>query len=126
MSQWILCLAIGLAGGIATGFSGIGGGLVVVPLLIALAGFQPHQAIAISLINRLLPVAALAAYAYYADGRINRLEIIAALLVAAGILAGGWIGAKLGLKMGEDSMRLLMGTALIIIGGWMLLKPAGH
>ena len=60
MIRLLICLAIGLLGGVATGFSGVGGGLVVVPLLVALAGFQPHQAVAIALINRLLPVAALA------------------------------------------------------------------
>lgn len=125
MSQLALCLAIGLVAGVATGFSGVGGGLVSVPLLIALAGFQPHQAIAVSLINRLLPVAALAAWAYWADGKIGRFELISALAVAAGLLLGGWLGAKLGLRISDQTMRIVMGIALVSIGGWLLLKPAG-
>ena len=47
-SLWVLA-GIGLAGGFFSALFGVGGGIVIVPLLILLAGFEPRPAAATSL-----------------------------------------------------------------------------
>ena len=45
----LVLVAIGVAGGFFSALFGVGGGIVVVPLLIALAGFESHEATGTSL-----------------------------------------------------------------------------
>jgi uncharacterized membrane protein YfcA len=44
MPSWLVLTCIGILGGIAAGFFGIGGGIVIVPALIYVAGFSQHTA----------------------------------------------------------------------------------
>jgi hypothetical protein len=65
----ILIAAVGLAGGILSGLFGIGGGLVIVPGLIILAGFTATQAAGTSLAALLLPSGSSARWSTTAQGR---------------------------------------------------------
>jgi len=44
MPSWFMFVIIGIVGGIAAGFFGIGGGIIIVPALIYWAGFSQHMA----------------------------------------------------------------------------------
>ena len=55
--MWLTFLAIGVFGGVMAGFFGVGGGIVIVPALIYLAGFSQHQATGTSLAVLLPPLA---------------------------------------------------------------------
>jgi uncharacterized protein len=52
----LLFIAIGLAAGVLSGVFGIGGGVVIVPALIYLAGFTQHKATGTSLAVLLPPI----------------------------------------------------------------------
>ena len=87
----ILFIGIGLAAGVLAGLFGIGGGIVIGPALILLAGFAPKLATGTSLGALLLPVGALGAWEYYRRGNLN---VEASLWIALGLLAGAWVGAR--------------------------------
>ena len=64
-------LVIGLVAGLASGVLGIGGGVLIVPALIALMRESPARATGTSLAALLLPVGALGAWEYYRRGDVN-------------------------------------------------------
>ncbi|HWN58492.1 MAG TPA: TSUP family transporter, partial [Methylomirabilota bacterium] len=56
MAQIALVLVIGLLAGILGGFIGVGGGVLIVPALVLLFGFDQHLAVGTSLGALLPPV----------------------------------------------------------------------
>jgi uncharacterized membrane protein YfcA len=89
-------ITLGFFTGILSGLMGIGGGLVMVPLLVFLFDFQQKTANGISLVAMLLPVGLLAVWQYYRDGYIQLYpHIQGGLLIGLGIFFGAWTGAKL-------------------------------
>lgn len=86
-----LYLLIGLSAGVLSGIFGIGGGIIIVPLLIWLAKMHPRMATGTSLGALLLPVGILGASTYWRTGEIN---VRAALLLAGGLLVGGLVGGR--------------------------------
>lgn len=89
LTQFIL---IGLFAGVLSGIFGIGGGMVIVPLLIWLAKMPPRLATGTSLGALVLPVGILGAGTYWRTGEIN---LRASLLLAGGLLVGGLVGGRL-------------------------------
>jgi uncharacterized membrane protein YfcA len=109
-------VAIGLLAGVLSGLFGIGGGVVIVPSLIFLAGLTPIKATGTSLGALLLPVGALGALEYYRKGN---LDIRAALLIALGLFFGAWIGAKLAQQMTPVQLKRAFAVFLVIIAARM-------
>jgi len=71
MINIILFIAIGLAAGVLSGMFGIGGGIIIVPTLIYLCGFDQLKAQGTSLAILLPPVGILAFISYYKRGQVN-------------------------------------------------------
>jgi uncharacterized membrane protein YfcA len=89
-------ISLGLFTGVVSGLMGVGGGLVMVPLLVFLFDYQQKTANGISLVAMLLPVGVLAVWQYYRDGYIQFTpHIQGGLLIGIGIFFGAWVGAKL-------------------------------
>ena len=97
-----LCLLIGLCAGILGGMFGIGGGIIIVPALVLIAGFAPHTATGTSLAVFLLPVGALGAWSYYRTGNVR---IGAALAIGVGVFLGGYLGARIAGQMSPLALR---------------------
>lgn len=113
-----LMVAVGLVGGVASGLVGIGGGVVIVPLLVYLFGFTQHQAQGTTLALLLPPVGALAVWAYYQKSYV---DVRAAALLCVGFVLGAWLGAKLATNMSTLMLQRVFGTAIVLIGLRMLL-----
>jgi uncharacterized membrane protein YfcA len=95
-TSFLAFLSLGLFAGILSGLMGIGGGLVMVPLLIFLFNYSQKTANGISLVAMLLPVGILAVWQYYRDGHIQITpHIQGGLIIGAGIFFGAWVGARL-------------------------------
>ena len=76
----VLVLGIGLAAGILSGVFGIGGGVIIVPALIYMAGFRQHSATGTSLAVLLPPIGIGAMWEYYRHGNVNlRVAMIMAI-----------------------------------------------
>jgi uncharacterized protein len=94
-SIWIF-VAVGAVSGVASGIFGIGGGVLIVPGLIYLAGFTQHRAAGTSLAVLLPPIGLAATLEYYRHGNV---DIGAALIMATLMFAGGWVGAVVAQRM---------------------------
>lgn len=66
----IILILIGISAGILSGLVGIGGGVIMVPLLLFL-GYSQHQAQGTSLAVLAMPVTFIAAYNYHKAGQLN-------------------------------------------------------
>ena len=65
----LLLLAIGAFAGIASGFVGVGGGLILVPAMVVFLGLGQHAAQGTSLAMMLPPVGILAVMQYHKAGK---------------------------------------------------------
>lgn len=115
----LLLLAIGLVAGITSGVFGIGGGVLIVPALVYLAGFSQHAATGTSLAILLPPVGLAAVLAYY---RFGHVELKSALIVATGLLIGAGIGALGANRVSGPHLRLLFGFFVIGLGVYQVFN----
>lgn len=115
--QTLGLLAIGIAAGVAAGMFGIGGGLIIVPALVLLYGLSQHASVGTSLGAILLPVGALGAWVYWKNGNLN---VRYSLLIAAGLLVGGFIGAKLVEPVSDLTLRRMFGVFLLLVSAKMI------
>jgi uncharacterized membrane protein YfcA len=113
-----VAVAVGVAAGVLSGLLGVGGGIVMVPLLVAVVGLGQHEAHATSL-AAIVPIAAVGAARFAAAGNVD--PVLAALL-AAGSLVGAPLGARLMARTHEDVLKLVFG-ALMIAVALQLLWP---
>ena len=116
----VFMLLLGLFAGVLSGLFGIGGGLLVVPALVILFGFTQQTASATSLIALLFPVGALAVWTYWQEGKISMPHVIAGCLIACGMLAGGLIGARIGVGLDPVVARRWFAVfmALVAVKMW--------
>lgn len=112
----LILLAIGFFAGILSGVFGIGGGLIIVPALILLAGMVPIVATGTSLAALLLPVGILGAWEYHKKGN---LDIQAALWIALGLVVGIWIGARLAQHLTPVQLKRAFSVFLVLVAARM-------
>jgi len=112
-SSIVLFVAIGLAAGLLSGVFGIGGGVVIVPALIYLAGFTQHGATGTSLAVLLPPIGFAAMWEYYRHGDVN---VRAAMIIAGAVFVGGWVGARIANRMSGPYLRLAFGLFVVVLG----------
>ena len=111
-------ILIGLVGGVASGFFGIGGGIVIVPALIYWAGFSQHRATGTSLAVLLPPIGIAAVLEYYRNGNV---DFRAALWIAGAMIVGGGLGAFAANRVAGPWLRLTFGIFVVILGGYLVL-----
>ena len=104
--------AVGFVAGVLSGLLGVGGGIVIVPMLVLVAGFTQHQSHATSLVA-VIPITAVAAATYALEGEIS--FGIAALLALGGLI-GAPIGAKLMSGMSESLLKIVFACLAITLG----------
>lgn len=114
----IALIVIGLLAGILSGIMGVGGGVVMVPLMILLLGFNQHEAQGTSLAVLAVPVTFLAAYNYYNEGFVNWKY---AALIAVFFIVGGYVGSKMAVSLDQKTLRRIFGGILLVISVKLLL-----
>ena len=109
----LLLLLIGLGAGILSGLLGIGGGIIIVPLLVYVMKMTQQQAQATSLAALVSPFfAGVGAYVYYKKGD---LEIMPAVYVAVGMTAGAFFGAQFASHVDGVTLRRAFAVLMVIM-----------
>jgi len=113
----LILLLIGLGAGTLAGLLGIGGGVLMVPAMVLISGFDQHVAQGTSLLV-IIPAAALGSFTHYRHGRLSLRE-------AAALAAGGVVGALLGsataLSLDEELLQRLFAALILVVALRMLL-----
>jgi uncharacterized membrane protein YfcA len=106
---------IGAAAGFYSGFLGLGGGFILVPLLTRWLHMPIKRAIATSLLTiTILAVPGTAMHAY-----LGHIDWAIALLLAIGVVPGAWIGSRVTLGSADRTIRIAFAVLLILVGGWL-------
>ena len=106
-------ILIGLAGGLVGGGLGLGGGVIMVPLLVFVAGLTQHQAQGTVIGLLTVPVFFAAAWRYWAAGNL-KLDITGFMII--GFIVGSFLGAHFVQYLPAAMLKRVFGVALIIIG----------
>lgn len=107
----IILIVIGLLAGILSGLVGVGGGILMIPLLIMLLGLTQHQAQGTALFAMLPPIGILAAMNYYKEGFV-KWEYAA--VMALTFVVGGYFGSKLSINLPDQTVRRVFGVIMLI------------
>jgi len=112
-------LLTGIAGGVASGLFGIGGGTIMVPILGLLLGFTQHRAQGTSLVALIPPTGVLAVLAY---GKMGYVDWRVGLLLIPGVFLGGIAGGKIAKRIPAAMMRRVFATLMFLFGVWQILS----
>ncbi len=113
----IKLLSLGLVSGIFGGVLGIGGGLIMIPAMVLLMGFDQKLAQGTSLAILVLPIGILGAWRYYQAGNV-KLNIV--LWIALGFVFGAYVGADLVQGLNQMTLRRIFGAVMLVAALKML------
>jgi uncharacterized membrane protein YfcA len=118
----VLLLVTGLCAGVLSGMFGVGGGVILVPILVYVFGYAQTAATGTSLVALLLPVGILGVRHYYLSGRINQDHIKTGLILALGLFIGAFFGSKIATQLPDQVLRKSFAVFLIFIAArlWWL------
>lgn len=119
ISTIFLLLAIGLIAGVASGFVGIGGGLIIVPALVFGLGLSQHMAQGTSLAMMIPPIGILAVMSYYKAGAV---QFQYAAILAITFVLGAWLGSKWSLRLSPAIVRLIFALFMLYAAVRLILK----
>ena len=122
--NWWALVLFGLGIGTFAGLFGLGGGVLMVPLLVLLLKYPQVDAQATSLAMILSPLQAPGWINYWRGGHVQWPVVFFA---APGMLVGSFLGSMLGRSLPEDLMRVLFAVVLGYIAAYMIFsKMPGH
>lgn len=120
--HFLALIGIGLLGGFLSGLFGIGGGILMVPLLVLLLKIDQRHASALSLAG-VLPAAIVGSITYALQGSV---DVFAAALIAVGGIGGALIGTRLLRVLSLGWLRWAFVALLLLVAVRMFLDlPAG-
>lgn len=107
--QYGVISAAGFIIGALSGFTGVGGGIFVVPTLVLGFGFNHHLAQGTSLVA-ILPTAAIGAITHLRNGNV---DLAAALVIGLSGMPSAALGALLALALSPNLLAMLFGLLLL-------------
>jgi uncharacterized membrane protein YfcA len=113
LARLLQTFAIACVVGVAGGLFGVGGGILLVPLLVLLLRFDQHLAQGTSLVALVPPTGLLALINY---ARAGQVDLRVGLLLMPGVFLGSLAGARLALMLSPQRMRAVFGVLLFVLG----------
>ncbi len=111
----------GLAVGTVSGMMGIGGGVLMIPILMWIFKFTQREAIGTTVGVLALPVGLAAAIRHHLE---SNLDLEAVLCIAPCFAVGAYFGAVIMDDIPRDVLRILFGLLLVYIG--ILIITSDH
>ena len=121
--RWGLVLLVGCCVGVMGGLFGIGGGVLLTPLLVFLFGYEQHRAQGTSLVALVPPTGLLGFLEYARSGYVNWKV---GLLLMPGVFLGGVLGSRLAQRLSPNRMRRVFAVLLFVLGAWQALLAWMH
>ena len=112
-------ILIGLAAGFFGGLVGLGGGVIMIPLMVGILKMSQHMAHGTSLVALVFTGLA-GAITYSLNGSV---DIIASLLLASTAIFTARAGARFANALPEWKLKMFFGGFLILVALLLLLKP---
>ncbi|GAB1371693.1 sulfite exporter TauE/SafE family protein [Candidatus Kapaibacterium sp.] len=113
MKEIIILLLTGLSAGMLSGVLGIGGGIIVIPVLVLILGFSQQMAQGTSLALLLPPIGLFAVINYYKSGFV---DFKAAGLMIVTFIIGSYFSSKFATNIDENMLKKIFGIFLVIYG----------
>lgn len=113
----VILLSIGLAAGFLSGLVGIGGGIIIVPVLVYFLGFSQHQAQGTTLFMFLLPIGIFGVLNYHKQGYV---DYKTALIICSTFIFGSYFGSKFAISIDQKTIKQIFGVIIILLGCKML------
>jgi len=114
-------ILLSLGAGFASGLLGIGGGVIHVPAMIILLHIPIQFAVATSHFI-IVFMSGEATVVHLLNGSLAGQELVRAVALGAGAVAGAQVGAQLSHRMKGRAVLALLGVALILLAGRLLVK----
>ncbi len=111
MQETIILLIIGLAAGLVSGVLGIGGGIIIIPMLVGFLGYTQKDAQGTSLGLLLLPIGILAVMNYYNAGHVN-LKAVGIMVVT--FVIGSYLSSLYAVNLPEGVLKKIFAVFLIL------------
>ncbi|HVG26570.1 MAG TPA: sulfite exporter TauE/SafE family protein [Acidobacteriaceae bacterium] len=108
-----------VAGGVALGLVGIGGGALLIPALAFFYGMSQIRAQGTSLATLLLPIGFFAFWTYYKAGHV---DFRLALWIALGFAAGGWVGGVWAQHLPATVLKRGFAALLVVLAVKMVME----
>lgn len=112
ITQLLLVLLVGLCAGYLSGLLGIGGGVVIVPALIAVLGFSQQMAQGTTVGMMVFPIGLVSAFNYYKAGYIDVKTIIPLLIM---FFLGSFFGSKMAISIDQNILRKVFAFLLVAV-----------
>jgi len=114
----MLGAALSFFGGLASGLLGIGGGVLIVPIMVFAMNMPMHAATATSMFTMIFTSISGVTQHYLA----NHIDFEYALLLALGTVTGAQLGAHASKKISSKNLRRIFGLVLTAVSVQMIWK----
>lgn len=108
----VVLLLTGVFSGFLSGMMGVGGGTIMVPAMVLLAGFGQHTAQGSSLLA-MVPAGAVGAMTHRRLGNVDT-SLLTGLI--PGILIGTYLGGSLAHELPDETLRIIFAAVLVWTG----------
>lgn len=119
--QYLQGACIGLIAGLASGYVGVGGGFIMVPLMLAVLDIPMSLASGTSLIAIMI----LAIPGVIEQGLLGNIEYLAGIAIVVGSIPGALVGARLVRMVPERQLRFIFGGFLLVAAVMLMLNEFG-
>lgn len=119
--QYLQGACIGLIAGLASGYVGVGGGFIMVPLMLAVLDIPMSLASGTSLIAIMI----LAIPGVIEQGLLGNIDYLAGIAIVIGSIPGALVGARLVRVVPERQLRFIFGGFLLVAAVMLMLNEFG-
>lgn len=117
MQSWVILLLIGLFVGAASGFVGLGGGFLLIPILLFM-GFEAQRAVGTSFAVILM----ISVSALWAHSQLHNVDYRVGIIIGLGGIVGAQIGARLVELVPTLVFQRIFAVALVLIAVKMFFQ----
>lgn len=119
--EYLIGVGIGMIAGLASGYVGVGGGFIMVPMMLAILGIPMTLASGTSLIAIMI----LAIPGVIEQAVLGNINYLAGIAMVVGTIPGAVVGARLIKVIPERQLRFLFGCFLLVAAVLLLVKEFG-